>query len=134
MKQFDTRNEDKKQVDERKSIHARAWQIRHCKLWINVWSEEDGKWWFLRPVLVIWHIGKMLIVAPTTTNSRHSTLPFYHEIQTVDFGSKDDMKVRSFVMLSQLRSIDSKRLIKHKYTITHDELVIIRKTLAGFIC
>lgn len=125
MKQFDIRNEDKKQTNERKSIHARAWQIRHCKLWMNIWSEEDGKEWFLRAILILWNIWKMLIVAPTSTNFKHTI---------IDFGERDGIKIRSFVMLSQIRSIDCERLIKHKYTIDHSELLIINKTLARFIC
>ncbi|HMY81029.1 MAG TPA: type II toxin-antitoxin system PemK/MazF family toxin [Candidatus Absconditabacterales bacterium] len=134
MKYFDERNSEKKIINSRVSIHARALQIWHCKIGVNIGSEEDGKGGFLRPVLIIGHIGNMLIVLPTTTNEKYSSLPFYIQIKSVDFGIKNGTNIKSFVILSQIKSIDSKRLIKHKYTIDHKELLVIKKKLADLIC
>jgi len=76
----------------------------------------------------------MLIIAPTTSQSHKSHLPFYKEIHSIDFWVNNDWeKIRSFIMLSQIKTIDSKRLIKHKHTISYSELQDIKKLLCTFI-
>ena len=131
MKDFDLRNVDKKLINNRKSLHTKPGQIWHCKIGINVWSEEDWKWWFLRPVLILANIGNMSLVAPTTSNPKNSHLDFYVELLSVDFGlDKDGVKKRSFAMLSQIKTIDTRRLIKNKYNISHEEINQIKQKLS----
>ena len=101
---------------------------------MNIGSEENGKWWFLRPVVVISIIGNMVLVAPTTSNIQKKWSKFYYKICSVNFWLKEDgNSIESFVMLSQMRTIDSKRLIKHKHTIVLTELQAIKKSLIHLI-
>ncbi len=133
-KDFIARSKEKQTIDERKIIHVKPWQIRHCKIGVNIWSEEDGKAWFLRPILVIATIGNMVLVVPTTSNIQRNWSKFYCKINSINFWKKEDWNnIESFVMLSQIRTIDSKRLIKHKYTITKSELEQIKKSFIKLI-
>lgn len=133
-KLFNEWNIEKQKTDARWFVHAKAWQIWHCKLWVNIWSEENWKWWFLRPILVLWNVGNMLLVAPTTTNIQKNGSQFYYKIESVGFGLRENGTIiESFVMLSQVRTIDSRRLIKHKYTVSQDELLKIKKSLISFL-
>lgn len=76
----------------------------------------------------------MLLVAPTTTNIQKNGSQFYYKIESVGFGLREDGTIiESFIMLSQVRTIDSRRLIKHKYTVSQDELLKIKKSLINFL-
>ncbi|HMT27049.1 MAG TPA: type II toxin-antitoxin system PemK/MazF family toxin [Candidatus Absconditabacterales bacterium] len=131
-KDFNGRNTDKQLVDKRPIIHGKVGQIWHCKMGTNVGSEIDGKAGYLRPILILAIMGNMILIAPTTTQKRN--LPFFIPITSVDFGQdKDNNKINSYAILSQCKTIDSRRLIKHKYTINKDELKLIKKLLIDFI-
>lgn len=126
MKDFDLWNSDKKIVDTRKTIHVKIWQIWHCKLWVNIWSEENGKWWFLRPVLILQIIWNMVFVVPLTTNTKWLYHPLYYQLQWIDFWTHPDWSKKvSLAMLAQCRMIDTKRCIIHKWTIPKNEHKLI---------
>lgn len=104
-KDFDAWNGQKKKVharDEQILFHER--EIWWCSLGVNVGVETDGKNDnFERPVLVLKKFNKdMVWVVPIT--SRKGPAKYYYPIK---YGNKD-----RWVILSQLKTISSKRLIR----------------------
>lgn len=121
-KDFDGWNTNKKVIDwytfeqeRHKFINPR--EVWDCKLWINVWSEANWKWKYMRPVLVISRVWSSFLVLPLTKHwkkewERYSE--FYYELK--NYFNKD-----SFVMLSQLKTIDKRRCIKNLKTINEED-------------
>lgn len=89
------------------------YQIHHTTLprkkeiWLtylghNIGHEENGKWEYLRPVLVIKNAWSMLLSIPMSTKSKPSfrNIPCnFHDVQW-------------FILVNHIRSLDSKRFIK----------------------
>lgn len=104
-KDFDRWNRRKKHIDARAGeilFHER--EIWWCSLGINVGSEQDGiSENFERPVLVIRNFnGQVLWVLPLTRTIKRS--PFFYPL--------GDPTGDSAVVLSQLRLISSRRLVR----------------------
>lgn len=106
-KEFDRWNKRKKKVNAREEkvrFHER--EVWWCSLGVNVGSEQDGiNDNFERPVVVIRNFnGRVLWAVPLTrTFKRYS--PYYFPLQR-------DADGISAAVVSQLRLIDSKRLIR----------------------
>lgn len=105
MKDFDTWNVQKKELDGRRYYkYAHIREIWWCSLGINIGVEIDGKNAnFERPVVVIKMYNKeMMIILPLTTKYRNDA--FHYKIQT---------KERTvWAKLTQMRVIDHKRLLR----------------------
>lgn len=104
-KDFDTWNEEKKRIHERgidKLYHAR--EIWWCSLGVNVGFEQDGTGEeSQRPVLIVRGFSKQVCLAvPLTTSTKKN--PYHIAIGEVD-GKP------AFVIISQMRLIDTKRLV-----------------------
>lgn len=124
-KDFDSWNKIKKSLDKIEVLpdfHIR--EIWFCSLGCNIGVEENGKHDnFERPVLVLKKFNKeMLLIAPLTSN--HKDLPFYH---LLNYGTI------SSVMLTQIKIIDTKRLIRKVRTISNDEFIIIKDKIKKLI-
>lgn len=80
MKPFDTRNIEKKKINDKQGIlFVKEKDIRYAQLGINIGNEEDGKGeYFKRPVLVVKKFGNMFLVIPMTTGGKNSK--FYHTL------------------------------------------------------
>jgi len=105
-KDFDEWNKMKKQINlsENKPIFYER-EIWNCNLGLNISSEQDGVGAnFIRPVLIFKKFNKSIFWAIPLTRTI-KTLPFYHTFQSVF----DDQK--STAILSQIRLLDSKRLL-----------------------
>lgn len=107
QKDFDKWNNKKKAINEKgesKLYHTR--ELWWCNLGINVGSEEDGKGLnFERPVLIVRGLGpNTCFVAPlTTSRSKH---PMRVQIGLMEKDGRENS-----VMISQIRIIDTKRLV-----------------------
>jgi mRNA-degrading endonuclease toxin of MazEF toxin-antitoxin module len=104
IKEFDLWNAKKKEI-ERSDVErlCREREIWWCTLGVNVGSEQDGKnELFERPVLILkrYNIDLILILPITSTEKNN---PYYVKISGV---------VSSSVILSQIRAVDSKRLLR----------------------
>ncbi len=102
-KDFDSWNELKKNMDERKNTpFANQRDIWWCSLGLNVGTEEDGKnELFERPVLVLKIFSKTMIrVAPLTSKIRDDD----HHI-VISYNKREGS-----VILSQTKTISTKRL------------------------
>lgn len=107
MKDFDQWNEIKKGTEEKeldKEVYFNPREIWWCSLGINLGVETDGKNdKFERPVLIFRVFNKhMAWVLPITGSQKDGR--FYFKIR---YGNED-----RFVMLSQIRTISTKRLLR----------------------
>jgi mRNA interferase MazF len=123
-KDFDTWNNKKKLVH--KDENPRLFQEREiwwCSLGLNVGFEEDGKHdQFERPVLILKKFNKHVAWAIPMTTQAHEDI-FHHQLKNGE----------SFLILSQLRLISSKRLLAKIEKITEDEHKEIFEILKRFL-
>ena len=126
-KDFDKWNELKKKLhfrDEKILFHER--EIWWCSLGFNIGFEEDGKNdLFERPVLILRKFSKYVLWALPLTRS-HKEGDFYYRIAQ---GNEED----SVVILSQIRLISSKRLLRRMRTIKENEFNSIRDRVKRFL-
>lgn len=127
LKDFDTWNERKKDIhikSENKLYHAR--EIWWCLLGVNVGFEQDGTGEVNeRPVLILKGFSKnVCIIIPLTTSIKKN--PYHVALGKVD--EKD-----AFAIISQIRLIDTKRLINKVGTL--DEIIFeeIRKAIKDIL-
>ncbi len=110
---------------------AKEREIWNTKWWVNVWSETDGKWKYLRPVLILKTIWRLYLVAPLTTKGKewdHPAAHLYHKLTSVTF-IKDNIEYESFIMLNQIKVIDKKRCIRNLKMISKEEFKDIKNLL-----
>ncbi len=121
MKDFDKWNSQKKQINDRaKTPFYHEREIWWCALGVNVGSEQDGSGdESRRPVLILKALGSTIFLAiPLTTSSQsHPLRP--------SLGIVDGKKAHA--LLSQLRVIDTKRLIRKIEYLDKDTFDRIRK-------
>jgi len=120
---LDIWNEEKKQIDEKNlTVFAKPRQICYIKLGCNVWFEENGKRWFMRPVLIISKIWILYFVIPLTSKNKENQ--YHYQIKSVSFNQK-----QTYAILSQWKIIDWRRLIEKKWICSIDEFSNIKKIL-----
>ena len=111
-KDFDKWNTRKKEIEKENPNFYHEREIRWCSLGVNIGFEQDGTSnTYRRPVLIIRGFSKnVCLIVPLTTSVKKNP---YHISAGVVEGQK------AFVIISQIRLIDTKRL--------HDRLDIISK-------
>ena len=121
-KDFNSWNESKKTINNsQKQITFSEREIWWSQLGLNIGAEEDGKnETFERPVLVLRKFNKEIaVVLPLTTNGKVD-LPFYYKL------SSDES---SFVILSQVRLLSSKRFMRNMRRLGRGEFKKIKQSL-----
>lgn len=110
---FDIWNEEKKSLNkkEQKWIGIETREIRFVKLWKNIWTEQDGKIWFMRPFLVVKRIGNLFRWVPLTSGGKNNQW-YYTLPQSIIFAQKDRRDIMR-ICLSQAKLLDKKRF-SHK--------------------
>jgi mRNA interferase MazF len=126
-KDFDKWNINKKVIhhnNEDKFYHER--EVWWCSLGINIGFEQDGKGEeFSRPVLIIKGFSKnVFLCVPLTTKMKEGK--HYHDIVLSD-------GIKRKVILSQIRLIDSKRLIEKVCTIDEIQFKSIKQKITQLI-
>ncbi len=129
MKDFDKWNPVKKATDaadEESRLFFRDGDIWWVRLGVNVGYETDGKnREFTRPVLVVKKYNQYSFLAVPLTTARKPN-PYRLPIGTVD--GKE-----ACATLSQMRNIDSKRLVKKIAHLDHNILDAIKKEASRVI-
>ena len=124
---FDKWNELKKNLNTREEkilFHER--EIWWCSLGVNIGFEENGKnEMFERPVLVIRKFNKFVLWVLPLTRSHKEGDYYYH----IEQGDEED----SVVILSQIRLISSKRLLRRMRTIKENEFNDIKGKVKRFL-
>ena len=127
LKDFDKWNELKKKLhirEEKVLFHER--EIWWCSLGVNIGFEENGKnEMFERPVLVLRKFNKYILWALPLTRSKKEG-GFYYRITQ---GEEDD----SVVILSQIRLISSKRLLRKMRMMEQTEFEEIKSKVKKFL-
>jgi mRNA-degrading endonuclease toxin of MazEF toxin-antitoxin module len=126
-KPFDLWNEKKKVInsqDENKLYHER--EVWWCYLGINIGYEQDGTGSIgERPVIIIRGFSKFVcLVIPLTTSIKKNPYHF-------DVGLVEDRQ--AFAILSQIKLIDTKRLINKMGYIDQDKFEAIKKAVKNII-
>ena len=120
---FDNWNSQKKYLDKNgKARFYREKEVWWISLGKNIGSEQDGKGSsYERPVLIIKAFNKSVcLVIPLTTSNKIN--PFYINVGIVNGKSAS-------VIISQLRLIDTKRLINRICILNPVIFSVIRKTV-----
>lgn len=101
-------------------------QIRWCRIGVNIGFEQDGTGKeFSRPVLVLKAFNRnVCLVIPLTTSTKKN--PYHRSLGVVD-GNE------AFVIISQLRLIDTKRLDQQIITLDKEIFESIRKAVKGML-
>ncbi len=121
-KDYNTWNNEKKYLNNKDvKLYFSEREIWWCSLGINIGVEIDGKnGKFERPVLVYKYISKdSLFVVPLTSKIRNDD--YHAEIIT--------NKVTSYVKISQIRVISSKRLLRKIDTLDTSQFLKIKEKL-----
>jgi mRNA interferase MazF len=127
MKDFDGWNERKKNLDSKALQRLyKERDIWWCSLGLNVGREHNGTSAnFLRPILIIKGLSKNIcLIAPITTSKKSH---FYR----ISLGFVTG--VESKVVLSQIRVIDTKRLVEKINTLDKANFETIKKSLRDFL-
>jgi mRNA interferase MazF len=104
IKEFDLWNAKKKEIDQSNIQRlCREREVWWCALGVNIGIEQDGKnELFERPVLILKRYNiDLILVLPITSKEKDNV--YYVKINSV---------MASSVILSQIRAIDSKRLLR----------------------
>ena len=127
LKDMDGWNEKKKRIDtvgRSKRYHRR--EIWWCALGVNIGSEQDGSSEeYRRPVLIVAGLGPdtCLVVPLTTSEREHSMRP--------SIGIVDGKKAHA--LLSQIRVVDTKRLVSKVGFLDKEIFEVIRKAVRNMI-
>jgi len=126
-KDFDSWNIQKKEINERQErvlFHER--EIWWCALGINIGYEQDGKnETFERPVLVMKKFNReVLLVLPLTRSNKSNR--YYYKLKQ---GEERD----SVVILSQIRLVSSKRLLRKMRMVSKKEFNEIAEKFKEFL-
>lgn len=116
-KDFDTWNKEKKVVDKKtvnRNLYFYAREIWWCSAGLNIGVEADGKNEnFERPMLIIKKFNAdMVWVVPLTTKEKENK---YHYKLTHE-------TIKSWVILSQMKTISTKRLLRKIGSISESDL------------
>jgi mRNA-degrading endonuclease toxin of MazEF toxin-antitoxin module len=126
-KDFDGWNEKKKQTNERHTApfyHDR--EIWWCSLGVNVGFEQDGSGdTYRRPVLILKGLSAetCLVIPLTTSAQKHPLRPSIGEVDGKE----------AHALLSQMRVIDAKRLVRKIGYLDPDIFEDIQKAARGMI-
>src|SRR3989338_1094862 len=124
QKDFDWWNESKEKTD---TWNPRLYTVREiwwCQFGVNIGTEQDGRGDnFLRPGLILRGFGSdACLVVPLTTSAREHPL-------RVSIGEVDGQRARA--NLSQIRVIDTRRLVEKIGFLEKEMFAQVRKTAKG---
>lgn len=128
FKDFDRWNNVKKRIDQRivdESVFYHEREIWWCSLGLNIGIESNGKnELFERPVLILKVFNKDMIWC-LSVGSTLKESPYYHKV------SIDELD-RS-VMVTQFKTIDSKRLLRKLASIDEGDFEEIKYTIISIL-
>lgn len=129
IEKFNLWNKEKQKIHFWKIIkrYPKEREIWYIKMWVNIWVEENWKNDFLRPVLVIKKIWILVFCIALSTKLKNNI--FYKKLKTCTFYEKKYEKENSMIILSQWKTLDTKRFIKQIWYISKQEFEELKKLL-----
>ncbi|MEM7735987.1 MAG: type II toxin-antitoxin system PemK/MazF family toxin [Deinococcota bacterium] len=128
-KDFDAWNDHKKQLDTLNKVpEFNQRELWWCSFGHNVGYETDGKGKkFRRPVLVVRKFNKLMFwgVALTSVPPKPHAAHFYKQVSY----NGQPQNIQSYVILSQIRTHSSKRLLYREGRLTSDDFKGIVDTI-----
>lgn len=115
------------EVNQKLYFHER--EVWLCSLGLNVGFEQDGRGEnFMRPVLIVkqYNLNIFWAVPLTTSDNKTGKLSKYY--QKINFSS-----TQSVAIISQLRLLDKKRLIRKMGTISKSEFNLVKNKLKSLL-
>ena len=117
-------NTKKKKINQEKIPPLfREREIWLADVWINVWIEQN---WnlenFIRPVLILKKFSKNHFLAIPLT-SKEKRKPFWFELKSVSFLNR-----KSWLILTQIKAMDSKRLHRRLWKLPITSFLEIQKS------
>jgi mRNA interferase MazF len=117
-KDFDNWNSKKKEISNGKRVYFHKGDIWFTSLGKNIGDEEDGKNYnFERPVLIVRKFNNNIFLGIPLTSNKEKEGKYYHKL--ISF-------VGSTAILSQVRLLDAKRLLRNMGKIEGRELKEIK--------
>ncbi len=118
---FDLRNDEKQIIQASgKQVFAHEREIRLTKVWQNIGNEQNGKWQFLRPVLIYKKLRWVYLCIPLTTQGNKER-SYHYKLNS--FGTEKE----SYLSLNQIKTFDAKRLVNKMGYISLEEYKHIQK-------
>ncbi len=130
-KRFDLWNIEKQKLCDVGKLDylIRQREIWYLKMGQNIGYEENGKYGFRRPVLVVKKVGNMYFTVALTSQGKTDNL-FYYKLQNAYFDKKHNYYLgESYVILSQARVLDTRRFINRIGKVDRVEFAEITKRL-----
>ena len=127
FKDFDSWNTHKKEIHSKgENKFYRAGEIWWCTLGVNIGFEQDGSGNDgQRPILIPKGFSRQVcLVVPLTTSKKKN--PYHISLGLVD-------NKQSFAIISQVRLIDTKRLINRVAVLEENILLETRKAIKDFL-
>ena len=132
---YDQWNINKQEINfkENNKVYINEREIRFIKMWINIWFEENWKRGFIRPVLIIKKVWNLFFTVALTSKWKNN-YHFYHKIQTWQFNERNQKhKNSSYIILSQVKVIDKRRLTEKMWYISKGEFLEIKEKLKAML-
>ena len=128
IKKFDEWNKLKKEIEiSNEKVFPKVWEMWYINLGVNIWNESLWKWKrFKRAFLIIQKLGNMFFGVSMTTKWKNNNI-FY--IKTPDWYFNKD----SFIIKSQLKSLDRKRFIIKIWKLREKDFYNIKKEIQTFV-
>ena len=126
QKDFDSWNNKKKEINEKIGPFCHERELWWCALGINVGFEQDGSdTEYRRPILILKGLSKetCLVIPLTTSKSIHKLRP--------SIGLVEEKEASA--LLSQIKVIDTKRLVRKIGNLDKEIFESIRKTVKDIL-
>ncbi len=117
-KDFDDWNVQKKELSNEKRVYFHKGDIWFASIGKNIGDEEDGKHSsFERPILIIRKFNNNIFLGIPLTSNEDKEGKYYHKLISYK---------GSTAILSQVRLLDAKRLLRYMGKVENDELKEIK--------
>jgi len=123
QKDFEKWSVQKKNIhNQSKIIHYHAGEIWWCYLGLNIGSEQDGTGKdYARPIVIVKDLNNRIFFGVALTGHQRSGT-FYHYLGKFK-------NQHNTALLSQVRTLDSKRLIRKISTLDHEIFKVLKQKL-----
>ncbi len=127
-KNFDDRNSEKKIIDNKitnSNLFFHEREIWWCSAGLNIGVESNGKHDnFERPIVIIKKFNsEMIWILPLTTQAKNN--PYYYKLEYES--------IKSYVVLSQLKTISTKRLLRKTGSVSLSDFQKIKENLKNML-
>lgn len=123
--EYDNWNVRKKQISKNERVYFDKGEIWYASLGKNIGDEEDGKNDGLeRPILITRKFNNNIFICVPLTSNIHKEGKYYFKLSSFN---------GSVAILSQVRLLDAKRLLRFMGKVDSEELRLLKKELGNIV-